>query len=74
MEDLKLLSSADLFDLLMQQTNRHAHLGASGASPDQMTVSREILRTLQAEISLGKLREKNNHSYFPLQEQPSVSA
>jgi hypothetical protein len=54
MEDLKQLSLSDLFDLLIEQTNKHAHLRALGATSEQMMASREILRNLQAEIALRK--------------------
>ena len=62
MEDLKLLSLSDLFDLLMEQTNRHAHLRGSGAAPEQMMTSRAFLVGLQAEIKLRKTVEKENKS------------
>ena len=62
MEDLKLLSLSDLFDLLMEQTNRHAHLRGLGATPEQMMTSRAFLVGLQAEIKLRKAAEKENKS------------
>ena len=55
MKELKLLTLSDLFDLLMEQTNLHAYLRALNASHNRMMVSGQILRSLQAEITLRKL-------------------
>ena len=71
MEDLKLLSLSDLFDLLVYQTNKHAHLRPSGATPQQMMASREFLRNLQAEIKLRKAAEKAEQRIQSLQSEPS---
>lgn len=65
MEDLKLPCLSDLVDLLVEQTSKHVHLRRSGATSQQMMASRQILRSLQAEIKLKKDGVKP--------EQPSLS-
>jgi hypothetical protein len=72
MEDLKQLSLSDLIDLLVEQTNYHAHLRALDSTTDQLMISREILRNLQGEIELRKLAEKTDQSIFPSQKEPPL--
>ena len=67
-----MLSLSDLLDLLIEQTNFNAHLRSLGATPDQLMISREILRNLQAEIELRKAAEKANQSIFPSQDESSL--
>lgn len=59
MEDLKLLSLADLIDLLIDQTRYHTYSIVMGASPEQFRQSREILSKLQSEIKLRKSVERS---------------
>lgn len=73
MEDLKLLSLADLFDLLIDQTRYHTYLIGMGAGPEQFRLSREILSKLQSEIKLRKSELRSDQTSSPSQHEPNSS-
>jgi hypothetical protein len=72
MYDLKLLSLADLLDLMIEQTAHHTRLISLGATAQEFGVSRDILRELQSEIHLRKANERPQD--IPLQDQSSLEA
>ena len=72
MSELKMLNLSELLDLLMDQTSYHTNLISIGATAEQFKLSEEILRELQAEISLRKIVEKTNQSICPSQEEPPL--
>ena len=59
MHNLNALELSDLLDLLIEQTSHHTRLIATGGTPEEFRISREILRELQSEI---KFRPKTSTS------------
>jgi hypothetical protein len=52
MEDLKKFDFTSLVDMLVMQTRVYKSLKQQGASPEQLNISRQLLKAIQDEIKI----------------------
>jgi hypothetical protein len=72
MKNLKLLELPDLLDLLIEQTAHYTRLISVGTTPEELRISREILKELQSEIKLRKSTTDLPQNITPSQEGSSI--